>query len=188
MKRARDERRFCRQSRSRHRRGARHRPSHCRATARGRRARAAGRLQCGPALRRQPHRLRAAQWRRTPSRWWRTWPTRRASRRSPTRSKRVRNQIDILVNNAGIELDLPFEQVTPELFDRLIAVNLRAPLLLTQALVSLFPGDRRRHRQHQFHPCGSCLSQRYSHMRVRKPDWWPLRAISRSNSPLARFA
>jgi NAD(P)-dependent dehydrogenase (short-subunit alcohol dehydrogenase family) len=48
-------------------------------------------------------------------------------------------RIDILVNNAGIELDLPFEQVTPELFDRLIAVNLRAPLLLTQALVALFP-------------------------------------------------
>jgi NAD(P)-dependent dehydrogenase (short-subunit alcohol dehydrogenase family) len=47
--------------------------------------------------------------------------------------------IDILVNNAGIELDLPFDQVTPELFDRVIAINLRAPLLLTQKLVSLFP-------------------------------------------------
>jgi len=47
--------------------------------------------------------------------------------------------IDILVNNAGIELDLPFEQVSPELFDRVIAVNLRAPLLLTQALIALFP-------------------------------------------------
>jgi NAD(P)-dependent dehydrogenase (short-subunit alcohol dehydrogenase family) len=48
-------------------------------------------------------------------------------------------RMDILVNNAGIEIDLPFEQVTPELFDRLIAINLRAPLLLTQALVPLFP-------------------------------------------------
>ncbi|HEY3628730.1 MAG TPA: glucose 1-dehydrogenase [Terracidiphilus sp.] len=47
--------------------------------------------------------------------------------------------IDILVNNAGIELDLPYEQVTTELFDRIIAVNLRAPLLITQALASLFP-------------------------------------------------
>ena len=51
------------------------------------------------------------------------------------------NRIDILVNNAGIELDLPFEQVTPDLFDRVIAINLRAPLLLTQALVSLFAPD-----------------------------------------------
>ncbi len=48
-------------------------------------------------------------------------------------------KIDILVNNAGIELDLPFEQVTRELFDRVIAINLRAPLLLTQALAALFP-------------------------------------------------
>jgi NAD(P)-dependent dehydrogenase (short-subunit alcohol dehydrogenase family) len=51
----------------------------------------------------------------------------------------VAGRLDILVNNAGIELDLPFEQVTPELFDRVIAVNLRAPLQLTQALISLFP-------------------------------------------------
>ena len=48
-------------------------------------------------------------------------------------------RIDILVNNAGIELDMPFEQVTPALFDKVIAVNLRAPLLLAQALVPLFP-------------------------------------------------
>ena len=49
--------------------------------------------------------------------------------------------IDILVNNAGIELDLPFEKVTSELFDHVIAVNLRAPLLLTQALAPLFPAE-----------------------------------------------
>jgi NAD(P)-dependent dehydrogenase (short-subunit alcohol dehydrogenase family) len=48
-------------------------------------------------------------------------------------------RIDILVNNAGIELDMPFEQVTPAVFDKVIAVNLRAPLLLAQALVPLFP-------------------------------------------------
>ncbi len=51
------------------------------------------------------------------------------------------SQLDILVNNAGIELDLPFEKVSTELFDRVIAINLRAPLLLTQALASLFPAS-----------------------------------------------
>jgi 3-oxoacyl-[acyl-carrier protein] reductase len=50
-------------------------------------------------------------------------------------------RIDILVNNAGIELDLPLEQLSAEHFDRVIAVNLRAPLLLTQALLSLFPAS-----------------------------------------------
>ncbi len=48
-------------------------------------------------------------------------------------------RIDVLVNNAGIELDLPFNRVTTELFDRVIAVNLRAPLFITQALAPLFP-------------------------------------------------
>lgn len=46
--------------------------------------------------------------------------------------------VNVLVNNAGIEVDLPLEKVTVEVFDRVLAVNLRAPLLLTQALAPLF--------------------------------------------------
>ncbi len=53
--------------------------------------------------------------------------------------KAFATKVDVLVNNAGIELDLPFEQVTSEGFDQVIAINLRAPLLLAQALVPLFP-------------------------------------------------
>jgi len=49
------------------------------------------------------------------------------------------SKVDALINNAGIELDLPFEQITAEAFDRVIAVNLRAPLLLARALAPLFP-------------------------------------------------
>jgi NAD(P)-dependent dehydrogenase (short-subunit alcohol dehydrogenase family) len=48
-------------------------------------------------------------------------------------------KVDVLVNNAGIEYDLSFADVTAELFDRVIAVNLRAPLLLSTALAPLFP-------------------------------------------------
>jgi len=48
-------------------------------------------------------------------------------------------KVDVLVNNAGIEYDLPFADVTAEVFDRVIAVNLRAPLLLSKALAPLFP-------------------------------------------------
>lgn len=47
--------------------------------------------------------------------------------------------VNILVNNAGIEYDLPFDQVTAELFDRVIAINLRAPFLMSQSLAPLFP-------------------------------------------------
>ncbi len=48
------------------------------------------------------------------------------------------SKVDILVNNAGIEHDMPFEKITAGLFDRVIAVNLRAPLLVCQALAPLF--------------------------------------------------
>ncbi len=41
---------------------------------------------------------------------------------------------DILVNAAGVNLRQPFGQVTPEAFDLHMALHLRAPFLLTQAL------------------------------------------------------
>jgi glucose 1-dehydrogenase len=49
------------------------------------------------------------------------------------------SKVDILINNAGIELDLSFAAITSEAFDRVIAVNLRGPLLVSQALLPLFP-------------------------------------------------
>ncbi len=47
--------------------------------------------------------------------------------------------VDVLINNAAIELDLPLSEVTAAVFDQVIAVNLRAPLLVSQALTPLFP-------------------------------------------------
>lgn len=44
--------------------------------------------------------------------------------------------VDILVNNAAVAARLPTVDVDAELIDRLYAVNVRAPLLLTVALVS----------------------------------------------------
>ncbi len=41
--------------------------------------------------------------------------------------------LDVLVNNAGITMNVPFEQVTPEQFDTLYHVNVRAMFFLTQA-------------------------------------------------------
>ncbi|MEU1280080.1 SDR family oxidoreductase [Streptomyces sp. NPDC005805] len=51
--------------------------------------------------------------------------------------------LDILVNNAGIGIGGPFERVTEQDFDRLLAVNTRAPFFVTQrALPRLRPGGR----------------------------------------------
>jgi NAD(P)-dependent dehydrogenase (short-subunit alcohol dehydrogenase family) len=49
--------------------------------------------------------------------------------------------IDILVNAAGMNLRQPFDKVSAEAFDLHLAVHLRAPFLLTQALA---PGMRSR--------------------------------------------
>jgi NAD(P)-dependent dehydrogenase (short-subunit alcohol dehydrogenase family) len=51
----------------------------------------------------------------------------------------IATQVDVLVNNAGIEFDVTFSRLTAEVFDRVIAVNLRGPLLVSQAFVPLFP-------------------------------------------------
>lgn len=42
--------------------------------------------------------------------------------------------IDCLVNNSGITFNRPFPEVTPEQFDRLYHVNVRAPYFLTQCI------------------------------------------------------
>jgi len=49
------------------------------------------------------------------------------------------SHVDVLINNAAIEGDQPFNEVTAEIFDEVLGVNLRAPMLISQALVPLFP-------------------------------------------------
>jgi NAD(P)-dependent dehydrogenase (short-subunit alcohol dehydrogenase family) len=46
-------------------------------------------------------------------------------------------QLDILVSNAGILEMTPLEQITPEEFDRVFAVNVRAPLFIIQRALPL---------------------------------------------------
>lgn len=47
-------------------------------------------------------------------------------------------RIDVLINNAGVELDLPFAEMQLAIWDKVLAINLRAPFLLTQALAPFF--------------------------------------------------
>jgi len=42
-------------------------------------------------------------------------------------------RLDILVNNAGMALSCPFEETTADQFDRIMALNVRAPYFLCQA-------------------------------------------------------
>lgn len=47
------------------------------------------------------------------------------------------SRIDILVNNAGIRVRKAFGEFSPEEFDRVLTVNLRAPFLASQAVVPI---------------------------------------------------
>ena len=40
--------------------------------------------------------------------------------------------IDVLINNAGMTLNAPVEDVTPEIFDKIMNINVKAPFFLTQ--------------------------------------------------------
>lgn len=50
--------------------------------------------------------------------------------------------IDILVNNAGVGGDYPLETVPVAEFHRIYAVNVLAPILVTQAVLPYLPHDR----------------------------------------------
>jgi NAD(P)-dependent dehydrogenase (short-subunit alcohol dehydrogenase family) len=44
-------------------------------------------------------------------------------------------RLDFLVNNAGVDVTLPVEEMAVEEFDRVIAVNLRGPFVLSRAAI-----------------------------------------------------
>jgi NAD(P)-dependent dehydrogenase (short-subunit alcohol dehydrogenase family) len=50
--------------------------------------------------------------------------------------------LDVLVNNAGITMNRPFEQVTPEQYDTLYHVNVRAQFFLTQTVLPALEQSR----------------------------------------------
>lgn len=52
-------------------------------------------------------------------------------------------ELDILVNNAGIMGGVAPEEVTPALFDRLMAVNAKAPLFVLMRALSIMPDGGR---------------------------------------------
>lgn len=66
-----------------------------------------------------------------------TFPEFVATVRSTLRERFGAESIDYLVNNAGIGTYAPYETTTPEQFDELVQINLRAPFFLTQALLPL---------------------------------------------------
>lgn len=59
------------------------------------------------------------------------------------RGGKASTRVDILVNNAGMELVKKLEDITPEDFEAVYNLNIRAPLLLTKALLPYMPSSSR---------------------------------------------
>jgi NAD(P)-dependent dehydrogenase (short-subunit alcohol dehydrogenase family) len=57
--------------------------------------------------------------------------------RMAERARQELGRIDILVNNAGGSYRMPAEEVTPQLFDRMVSLNLRGPYLCARAIYPL---------------------------------------------------
>jgi len=49
--------------------------------------------------------------------------------------------LNVLVNNAGVFFSTPLQEVTPEVFDRMFAVNVLGMILCSKAAVPRFPKD-----------------------------------------------
>ncbi len=52
-------------------------------------------------------------------------------------------ELNIVVNNAGIMGGVSPQEITPELFDRLVAVNAKAPLFIVQRALAIMPDGGR---------------------------------------------
>ncbi|MDH5536557.1 MAG: glucose 1-dehydrogenase [Betaproteobacteria bacterium] len=72
--------------------------------------------------------------------------------------KRMR-RIDILVNNAGLRVRKPFGEFSQEEFDRLVAVNLRAPFFASQAVVPIMRAQGGGHIIHMASQLGLVASR-----------------------------
>jgi NAD(P)-dependent dehydrogenase (short-subunit alcohol dehydrogenase family) len=69
------------------------------------------------------------------------------------------SRIDILVNNAGIRARKPFGEFTHEDFDRLVAVNLRAPFFASQAVAPIMKAQGGGHVIHMASQLGLVASR-----------------------------
>lgn len=75
------------------------------------------------------------------------------------RIREAHGAVDLVVNNAAAYEHVPFSEIGPEAFERMMAVNVRAPFFLVQGLL---PALRRSERPSIVNVTDACLRHAYS--------------------------
>lgn len=83
--------------------------------------------------------------------------------------------LDVLVNNAGTDLTAPFETLTPEVWDRILAVNLRGPFVLAR---HVFPLMRARGRGHIVNIVSTAAKRAWANAAAYHASKWGLLGLS----------
>ena len=76
------------------------------------------------------------------------------------------NRIDVLINNAGAQQDVPLEETTMDLWQRILAVDLTGPFICSREAV--------KHMEKKQDPIGGCIINITSvHQLIPKPHYIP---------------
>jgi glucose 1-dehydrogenase len=76
------------------------------------------------------------------------------------------DRIDVLVNNAGVQQDVPLEETTMDLWQKILAVDLTGPFICSREAV--------KHMEKQQDPSGGCIINITSvHQLIPKPHYIP---------------
>ena len=92
-------------------------------------------------------------------------------------------RLDILVNNAGVDATLPVEELTVEQWDRIVAVNLRAPFVLSRAAL---PHMRRQGGGHIVNIASTASLRAWPNAAAYHASKWGLRGLSHALHAEAR--
>ena len=84
-------------------------------------------------------------------------------------------RLDALVNNAGIDATVSVEELTVESWDRIMAVNLRGPFLMAQAV---FPLMRERRGGHIVNICSTAAKRAWANAAAYHASKWGLLGLS----------
>jgi NAD(P)-dependent dehydrogenase (short-subunit alcohol dehydrogenase family) len=91
--------------------------------------------------------------------------------------------LDILINNAGVDVTLPLEELPMADFDRILAVNLRGPVLLSRLAL---PHMRRRGRGHIVNVTSTAAKRAWPNASAYHASKWGLLGFSHALHTEAR--